>query len=205
MYQKKWKRYLDLFMATFLGIILLPVFILIAVWIKLDSEGSVLFIQNRVGIHKKIFKIYKFRTMYTSAPKNCPTHQLSAPDSYITKAGAFLRKTSLDEIPQLWNIIKGDMSFVGPRPALWNQKDLILEREKYGANNILPGLTGWAQIHGRDELEIEEKARLDGFYVKRGSFSLDLFCLLKTVGCVLRKEGVVEGGTNQKYSAYRKP
>ena len=136
-------------------------YLLIVIAIKLDSPGPVIFKQKRVGIHKKHFEIYKFRTMRIDTPRDMPTHLLKNPEQYITKVGAFLRKTSLDEIPQLFNILKGDMAVVGPRPALWNQFDLIEERDKYGANDVRPGLTGWAQIHGRDELEIEEKARLD--------------------------------------------
>lgn len=198
MYQRKIKRMIDLLIAVPVGFILLPLFVAISVWIKLDSKGPILFTQKRIGIHKKYFNIYKFRTMRADAPKDCPTHQFSNPESYITKSGAFLRKTSLDELPQLWNIIKGDMSFVGPRPALWNQDDLIVARDTYGANDIVPGLTGWAQIHGRDELEIKEKARLDGFYTRKQSFRLDGYCFLKTIVSVLKKEGVVEGGTGNR-------
>ena len=152
-----------------------------------------MFTQKRVGLHKTHFNIYKFRTMSIDTPKDTPTHLLENPDKYITKAGAFLRKTSLDELPQILNILKGEMSVIGPRPALWNQYDLIAEREKYGANDIRPGLTGWAQINGRDELPIDIKARYDGEYVKKMSLAFDARCFIGTIVCVLRKDGVVEG------------
>ena len=176
---------------------LAPVFLTLVIAIKLDSPGPVFFKQKRVGIHQKHFKILKFRTMRTDTPKDMPTHLLQDPDQYITKVGKFLRKTSLDELPQLINIVKGEMSIIGPRPALWNQYDLIEEREKYGANDILPGLTGWAQIHGRDELDIPEKAKLDGYYVDNLSFGLDVKCFFGTILSVLRSDGVVEGGTGE--------
>lgn len=180
------------------GIVFLaPVFLTLVIAIKLDSPGPVFFKQKRVGIHQKHFKILKFRTMRTDTPKDMPTHLLQDPDQYITKVGKFLRKTSLDELPQLINIVKGEMSIIGPRPALWNQYDLIEEREKYGANDILPGLTGWAQIHGRDELDIPEKAKLDGYYVDNLSFGLDVKCFFGTILSVLRSDGVVEGGTGE--------
>lgn len=191
----KIKRILD-FILSFIGLLLLsPIFLILIVWIKLDSKGPVLFKQKRVGIHKSHFHILKFRTMRIDTPKDMPTHLLQNPEQYITKAGHFLRKTSLDELPQIWNILKGDMAIVGPRPALWNQYDLIEERDKYGANDIRPGLTGWAQVNGRDELEIPVKAALDGEYVKKMSFAFDCKCLLKTVVSVFKHEGVVEGGT----------
>ena len=167
----------------------------ISLAIKLDSPGPVLFRQKRVGIHKTHFQILKFRTMRTDTPHDMPTHLLADPDQYITRVGRFLRKTSLDELPQLFNILKGDMAVVGPRPALWNQYDLLAERDRYGANDLRPGLTGWAQIHGRDELEIPDKARLDGYYVQHMSFGFDLRCIFGTVWSVLRSDGVVEGGT----------
>lgn len=173
-------------------------YLLIIIAIKIDSPGPVFFKQKRVGVHKKYFEIYKFRTMRTDTPHDMPTHMLENPEQYITKVGAFLRKTSLDEIPQLFNILKGDMAVVGPRPALWNQFDLIEEREKYGANDVRPGLTGWAQIHGRDELEIEEKARLDGYYVQNLKFFMDLKCFLGTIRSVASADGVLEGGTGAK-------
>ena len=195
MYEKVIKKSIDIVLSLTAMIILFPIFVIIAIWIKLDSKGSIFFKQKRVGIHKKHFEIYKFRTMRTNAPKDCPTHQLFNPEVYITRTGAFLRKTSLDELPQLINIIKGDMSFVGPRPALWNQYDLIAERDKYGANDVMPGLTGLAQVSGRDELEIPKKAKLDGYYVKHLSPMMDFYCIMRTVEVVLKKDGVVEGGT----------
>lgn len=178
-------------------IILSPIAIILCVWIKLDSKGPILFKQKRIGIHKSYFNILKFRTMYVDAPKDLPTHLLDDPEQYITKAGKFLRKTSLDELPQIINILKGEMSIVGPRPALWNQYDLIMERDKYGANDVMPGLTGWAQINGRDELEIVEKAKLDGEYVKQMSFLFDVRCFVKTMFSVIKSEGVLEGGTGK--------
>lgn len=189
------KRGIDFFLVFFGIIILSPLLFLLSLAIKLESKGPVLFQQKRVGIHKKYFMIYKFRTMRTDTPKDVPTHLLENPEQYITKVGRFLRKTSLDELPQIFNILKGDMAIVGPRPALWNQEDLIAERDKYGANDILPGLTGWAQINGRDELEIQEKARLDGEYVQKIGFLFDMKCLAGTVFSVLKSDGVVEGGT----------
>lgn len=197
MYKKFCKRILDLFMSLFAMIILLPVFLIIFVAIKLDSKGSVIFLQNRVGRGRHLFQILKFRTMRIDTPKDIPTHQLTSPDQYITKVGRFLRKTSMDELPQIYNILKGDMSFIGPRPALWNQDDLVLERDKYGANDIRPGLTGWAQINGRDELEIPVKAKLDGEYVKRMNFLFDFRCFLGTFVSVFSGKGVIEGGTGQ--------
>ena len=167
---KFFKRTLDI-VLSFLGMLVLsPFFLLLVLAIKLDSKGSVLFKQKRVGLHKKHFYILKFRTMRIDTPKDTPTHLLENPEQWITKVGKFLRKTSLDELPQIWNIFVGDMSIIGPRPALWNQYDLIEERDRYGANDVLPGLTGWAQIHGRDELPIAKKAELDGYYVQHLSF-----------------------------------
>ena len=197
MYKKVIKRIIDFILSLCGLIILSPVFIILCIWIKLDSKGPILFKQKRIGINKSNFNIYKFRTMYIDTPKDMPTHMLADPDQYITKAGHFLRKTSLDELPQIINILKGEMSIIGPRPALWNQDDLIAERDKYQANNVKPGLTGWAQINGRDELEIPEKARLDGEYVKRISFLFDLKCFFGTITSVLRSNGVVEGGTGE--------
>lgn len=189
------KRGIDILLSA-LGLILLsPVFLILILAIKLDSKGPVLFRQKRVGIHKSHFNILKFRTMRIDTPKDMPTHLLKNPEQYITKVGKFLRKTSLDELPQILNIVKGDMSIVGPRPALWNQYDLIAERDKYKANDIRPGLTGWAQINGRDELEIPVKAALDGEYVKRMGFPMDVRCFFGTFISVLRGDGVVEGGT----------
>lgn len=195
MYRKIIKRILGI-IVSLAGIICLSwLFLLIAIVVKLDSRGPVFFRQKRIGIHKSEFYILKFRTMRIDTPDNVPTHLLSNPDCFITPIGKFLRKTSLDELPQLFNILKGEMAVIGPRPALWNQYDLLEERDKYGANDVCPGLTGWAQIHGRDELEIENKAALDGFYTKNLSFKLDVQCFFKTIKSVLVREGVVEGGT----------
>lgn len=197
MYKHFLKRVID-FIVSLIGLIVLsPVFIILCIWIKLDSKGPIFFRQKRVGKNKKHFNILKFRTMYIDTPKDMPTHMLSNPDQYITKAGKFLRKTSLDELPQIINILKGEMAIIGPRPALWNQDDLIAERDKYGANDIKPGLTGWAQINGRDELEIDVKAALDGEYVRRMSFPFDVKCFFGTITSVLKHEGVVEGGTGE--------
>ena len=197
MYKKYLKRLIDIVMSLG-GIVCLSwLYLILIVAIRLDSPGPILFRQKRVGKKKRHFQILKFRTMRTDTPHDMPTHLLQDPDQFITRTGRFLRKTSLDELPQLWNILKGDMSVVGPRPALWNQFDLIEEREKYGANDIRPGLTGWAQIQGRDELEIEEKAKLDGYYAEHLSFGLDVKCFLRTIGAVLRSDGVVEGGTGR--------
>lgn len=192
------KRLLAILISGLAIIILSPVLLAVAIAIKCDSKGPVLFKQNRVGKDKKHFMIYKFRSMYVDAPADMPTHMLKDPTAMITKVGAFLRKTSLDELPQLFNIFKGEMAIVGPRPALWNQYDLIAERDKYNANSIRPGLTGWAQINGRDELEIEEKSRLDGYYVAHMSFLMDLKCFIGTFISVLKSDGVVEGGTGTK-------
>ncbi len=191
------KRGVDLILACVGLIILAPVFLVLIIAIKLDSPGPILFKQKRVGIHKSHFYILKFRTMYIDTPKDVPTHMLQSPEQYITKMGKLLRKTSLDELPQIINIIKGDMAIVGPRPALWNQYDLIAERDKYGANDIRPGLTGWAQINGRDELEIPVKAGLDGEYVKKMGPVMDIRCFFGTFLSVLRADGVVEGGTGE--------
>lgn len=207
---EEWKMYvavkkiIDRVLA-FIGLIVLsPLFLVLIAAIKLDSPGPIFFRQKRVGIHKTHFEILKFRTMRTDTPKDMPTHMLKNPDQYITKVGGFLRKTSLDELPQIINILKGDMAIVGPRPALWNQYDLIEERDKYGANDILPGLTGWAQINGRDELEIPVKAKLDGDYVAKMSFGMDLRCILGTVASVARQDGVVEGGTGELHKEQKR-
>lgn len=193
----KVKRIADVVLSGTALFFLSPVLLGISAVIKLDSKGPVIFKQTRIGIHKSHFEIYKFRTMYADTPKDMPTHLLKNPDAMVTKTGAFLRRYSLDELPQLWNILRGDMSIVGPRPALWNQDDLIREREKYGANDVLPGLTGWAQINGRDELEIPVKAELDGEYVKRYGPWMDIRCIIGTVAAVAGHIGVVEGGTGQ--------
>lgn len=195
------KRGID-FILSLLGLIVLsPVFLVMIIAIKVDSPGPVLFRQKRVGIHKTHFSILKFRTMRIDTPKDMPTHLLQNPEQYITGVGKFLRKTSLDELPQIINILKGDMAVVGPRPALWNQYDLIEERDRYGANDIRPGLTGWAQINGRDELEIPVKARFDGEYVEKMGLKMDLRCFFGTFISVLRGDGVVEGGTGAMHEA----
>ena len=186
------KRIIDILLSGLAIIILSPLLLILCIAIKLDSPGPIFFTQKRVGIHKTYFQIYKFRTMRTDTPKDMPTHMLANPEQYITKTGRFLRKTSLDELPQIFNIFKGDMSIVGPRPALWNQDDLVAERDKYGANDVTPGLTGWAQIN---ELEIPVKAKLDGEYVKKYGFTMDVRCFFGTFLSVLRQDGVVEGGT----------
>lgn len=194
----KFKRLVDI-LLSFIGIVLLsPVILLLVIAIKIDSKGPVLFKQKRVGLHKEHFHILKFRTMRIDTPKDTPTHLLEDPAQYITKVGKFLRKTSLDELPQIWNIFVGQMSVIGPRPALWNQYDLIAERDKYGANDVKPGLTGWAQINGRDELPIEVKAKLDGEYVGRMNFFFDVKCFIGTFISVAKSDGVVEGGTGTK-------
>ncbi len=195
MYKKFIKRWLGSAIAL-LGILCFSwLYVIIAIAILVDDPGPILFKQDRVGIHKTHFKILKFRTMKMDTPHDVPTHLLKNPDQYITRVGKFLRKTSLDEIPQLFNIVKGDMSIVAPRPALFSQEDLLEARDQYGANDIRPGLTGWAQINGRDELEIAEKARLDGEYVQNISFLFDCKCFFGTFLKVLRHDGVVEGGT----------
>ena len=189
------KRLIDLVLSVCGLIVLSPLLIAIVIAIKLDSKGPVIFKQKRVGKNKTYFNIWKFRTMRTDAPKDMPTHLLSSPDAYITKIGKFLRQTSLDELPQILQIVVGKMSIIGPRPALWNQYDLIEERDKYGANDITPGLTGWAQGKGRDELEIPVKAKLDGEYVEKMGFMMDCKCFIMTIFSVARHDGVVEGGT----------
>ena len=195
LYKDGMKRIID-FLLSLIGIIVLsPVLLLLCLAIKIDSKGPIIFKQKRVGKNKTHFNIYKFRTMKIDTPKEMPTHLLEDPDFYITKVGKFLRKTSLDELPQLFNIIKGDMAVIGPRPALWNQYDLIEERDKYGANDIRPGLTGLAQISGRDELEIPIKAKLDGKYTDNISLMLDIKCFFGTIASVFKSDGVVEGGT----------
>lgn len=196
-YNRIVKRILDI-ICSFAAIVCLSILYLpICVIIKCTSEGPVFFRQKRIGKNKKYFNILKFRTMRIDTPKDCPTHLLKNPEQYITKAGAFLRKTSLDELPQIFNIFKGDMSVIGPRPALWNQDDLVAERDKYGANDVRPGLTGWAQVNGRDELPIPVKAKLDGEYAEKISFWFDVKCLFLTIASVVKSDGVVEGGTGQ--------
>lgn len=198
MYKSFWKRVIDILLSG-VGIVVLALpMLVLTIAIKLDSPGPVLFRQKRVGIHKTHFNILKFRTMRIDTPRDMPTHMLENPEQWITKMGKFLRKTSLDELPQIFNIFVGQMSVIGPRPALWNQYDLLEERDKYGANDVLPGLTGWAQINGRDELEIPVKARLDGEYVEKMSFFFDCKCFLGTITAVLGAKGIVEGGTGEK-------
>lgn len=191
----KVKRIIDMVLSLIGLIVLSPLFLITILAIKLDSTGPILFTQKRIGIHKCHFNILKFRTMRIDTPKDTPTHLLENPEQYITTVGKFLRKTSLDELPQIINILCGTMSIIGPRPALWNQYDLIAERDKYSANDVPPGLTGWAQINGRDELPIEVKAKLDGEYVARMSFMFDVKCFFGTIVSVLKRDGVIEGGT----------
>ena len=200
-YNKYIKRIFDIIFSGIALLVLWPVLVIIGIIIKITDPGPALFAQKRVGIKKNgeitYFPIYKYRTMKTSTPKDVPTHLMENPEQWITGIGKILRKFSLDELPQIWNIFMGDMSIVGPRPALWNQYDLIEEREKYGANDVTPGLTGWAQINGRDELPIDVKAKLDGEYIKNMSFLFDIKCILGTIIPVLNHEGVVEGGTGR--------
>ena len=197
MYQKFGKRMLDIILSGCGIIVLAPVYLILAIAIKVDDPGPVFFRQKRVGLHKSHFNIMKFRTMKMETPRDMPTHLLENPEQYITRVGKVLRKTSLDELPQIFQIFTGEMSIIGPRPALWNQFDLIEERDKYGANDVRPGLTGWAQINGRDELPIDVKARFDGEYVEKLSFAFDCKCFFGTITSVLKHEGVVEGGTGQ--------
>ena len=195
MYQKYFKRAIDVVLSGCGIVVLSPVYLAVAAAIRIDDPGPVFFRQKRVGLHKTHFEILKFRTMKMETPHDTPTHLLENPEQYITRVGKFLRKTSLDELPQIFQIFTGKMSIIGPRPALWNQFDLIEERDKYGANDVRPGLSGWAQINGRDELPIAVKARLDGEYVEKLSFAFDVKCFLGTITSVLKHEGVVEGGT----------
>ena len=195
MYKKVIKRIFDI-LISFFGILFLAFpMAVISIVIMIEDPGPAFFTQKRVGIHKKHFMLIKFRSMKMDTPHDTPTHLLENPDQYILKSGRFIRKFSLDELPQLFNIFAGQMSIIGPRPALWNQYDLIEERDKYGANDVLPGLTGWAQVNGRDELEIPVKAKYDGEYVKNLSFGFDIKCFFKTIAAVFKHEGVVEGGT----------
>lgn len=195
MFYLKFKRFYDTVLA-FIGLIVLsPLFLVLMILIKLDSKGPILFKQKRIGRDKKHFYILKFRTMRIDTPKDTPTHMLENPQQWITKVGKFLRKTSLDELPQIINILKGDMSIIGPRPALWNQYDLMEERDKYGVHSLYPGLTGYAQINGRDELPIPDKAKLDGYYVEHISLWLDIKIFFGTIWSIFKSEGVVEGGT----------
>ena len=195
MYRRFIKRFIDIILSFSALVVLAVPMLIFAIIIKLDSRGPVLFWQKRVGLHKETFMMPKFRSMYTETPSDMPTHLLSDPQRWITPVGKIYRKLSIDELPQIWSILTGKMSIIGPRPALWNQEDLIAERDKYGANDVRPGLTGWAQINGRDELEIPVKANLDGEYVEKMSFLFDCKCFFGTVAAVLRRDGVVEGGT----------
>lgn len=201
MYKSYFKRLMDVVLSTVGIIVLTPIWIILAVAIKIDDPGPVFFRQKRIGKDKngeqQFFQIFKYRSMKMSTPHDVPTHLLDNPEQYITKVGRFLRKTSLDELPQIFNIWMGQMSIIGPRPALWNQDDLYAERAKYGANAVTPGLTGWAQINGRDELEIDVKAELDGEYVQKMSFLFDCKCFFGTIFSVLKSDGVVEGGTGE--------
>lgn len=205
MYQKYIKRILDVALSVCGLIVLSPIYLILAIAIEIDDPGPIFFRQNRIGIHKTNFSILKFRTMKVNTPKDTPTHLLENPDQYITKIGKFMRKTSLDELPQIAQIFTGKMTIIGPRPALWNQYDLIEGRDKYGANDIKPGLTGLAQINGRDELPIELKAFYDGEYAKKISFIFDVKCFINTIIKVLRHDGVIEGGTGtiKKEKAYK--
>ena len=197
MYRKYVKRFIDIALSFCALLVLALPMLIFAIIIKLDSKGPVLFWQKRVGIHKKTFMMPKFRSMYTETPAEMPTHLLNDPNRWITPVGKIYRKLSIDELPQIWSIFTGKMSIIGPRPALWNQFDLIEERDKYGANDVRPGLTGWALINGRDELPIDVKARLDGEYVEKMGFLFDIKCMIGTVLPVFTGAGVVEGGTGQ--------
>lgn len=196
-YEKFFKRIADIILSS-LGLMLLsPAYLIVIIAIKIDDPGPVLFTQKRVGKNKKYFKLHKFRSMKMSTPHDVPTHMLDNPDQYITRVGRFMRRTSIDELPQFWDIFVGNMSVIGPRPALWNQDVLVAERDKYNANDVKPGLTGWAQINGRDELEIPDKAKLDGEYVKKISFPFDVRCFIGTIFSVAKSDGVVEGSTRE--------
>lgn len=195
MYKTVFKRLIDIVLSVCGLIVLSPIYLTLAIAIKIDDPGPVIFKQKRIGIHKSFFNIAKFRTMKVSTPKDIPTHLLENPEQYITKIGRFMRKTSLDELPQIAQIFTGKMAIIGPRPALWNQYDLVAERDKYGANDIRPGLTGWAQINGRDTIMITDKARFDGEYVTNVTFRMDWKCFWGTVLKVLKRDGVAEGRT----------
>lgn len=202
-YEAVVKRLLDIILSFFGLVILSPVFLVLSLWIVIDDPGPVLFTQKRIGKDKQYFKLHKFRSMKMSTPHDKPTHMLENPEQYITKSGRFIRLHSLDELPQVWDIFVGNMSIIGPRPALWNQDVLVAERDKYNANDVKPGLTGWAQINGRDELEIPDKAKLDGDYVKKISFPFDVKCFIGTIFSVAKSDGVVEGGTGELHKKER--
>ncbi len=195
------KRFLDIVLSFCGMVVLFPVFLFLSLWIVIDDPGPILFAQKRIGKDKQYFRLHKFRSMKMSTPHDKPTHMLENPEQYITKAGKFIRAHSLDELPQLWDIFIGNMSVIGPRPGLWNQDLLTAERDKYGANDIKPGLTGWAQINGRDELEIPDKAKLDGEYANHLSFAFDVKCFLGSLGVFAKDDSVVEGGTGAKKRA----
>ena len=201
-YRNYVKRMIDVALSLAGLVVLALPMLAVALIVKMDSRGAALFWQRRVGLRKKVFMMPKFRTMYMETPPNMPTHMLENPCRWITRSGGWLRRLSIDELPQIWSVLMGSMSIIGPRPALWNQYDLITERDKYGATDIRPGLTGWAQINGRDELPIEVKARYDGEYVKKMSFLFDCKCFIGTIACVLKKEGVVEGGAETLQKAH---
>lgn len=198
-YEKYIKRIIDVILSGLGMIVLSPIYLIVIIAIKIDDPGPVLFTQKRVGKNKRFFRLHKFRSMKMSTPHDVPTHMLDNPDQYITRVGRFMRKTSIDELAQIWDIFIGNMSIIGPRPALWNQDVLVAERDKYNANDVKPGLTGWAQINGRDELEIPEKARLDGEYVSKISFPFDAKCFIRTIFSVAKSDGVVEGGTGEMH------
>lgn len=204
MYRNVVKRGIDIILSG-IGLICLSwLFLILVIAVKLDDPGPAFFTQKRVGKNKQFFQLHKFRSMKMCTPKDTPTHLLENPEQYITRVGKFLRKSSLDELPQIWDIFIGKMSIIGPRPALWNQDDLVAERDKYGANDVLPGLTGWAQINGRDELEIPVKAKFDGEYVQNMSFAFDVKCFVGTIFSVLKSDGVVEGGTGELHKREQK-
>lgn len=203
LYEKYIKRIIDLILSGVGLIVLLPLYLVVIIAIEIDDPGPIVFTQKRIGINKKYFKLHKFRSMKMSTPHDVPTHMLDNPDQYITKVGHFMRRTSIDELPQIWDIFVGNMSVIGPRPALWNQDLLVAERDKYSANDVKPGLTGWAQINGRDELEISDKAKLDGEYVKRIGFLFDVKCFVGTIFSVAKSDGVVEGGTGELHKKER--
>lgn len=202
-YEKCIKRIIDIILSGVSLIVLFPIYLIVIIAIKVDDPGPVFFTQKRVGKNKKYFKLHKFRTMKMSAPHDVPTHMLDNPQQYITRVGGFMRRASIDELPQVWDIFVGNMSMIGPRPALWNQDVLVAERDKYDANDVKPGLTGWAQINGRDELEISDKAKFDGYYVKKISFLFDVKCFIGTIFSVAKSDGIIEGGTGEIHKKER--